>query len=357
VVGSLDGGRGRVVAALGIAAVVAACQAAPAGTPATQSSQAPASNVAASDAPPSPTPHPTLPNGRVVFTRYAGNPEGPFLGFYVLAAGESKSTKVDLPIEVEGGGLPAWSRDGSQLVVNLYSGAFGGRPGVIKPDGTAFQLLQPAGLAADLECTDWSPDGKRLLCDVGSNDPKVPGIFEMTIETQKLDRLTHSPYHYTEGSEGGCGGGDSRAVYSPDGKQFAFIRQKCGTGPRPDADEEAALVVGDIATQKLKVVVERGLRTHAGSQIGWSPDGAWLVYGTQSLGLGVVRPDGTDGHLLPVDVPGVMGPTWSPDGSSILFARLSNGQLGTMYLVAADGSGATLVPGTSGGAFPRWTSS
>ena len=359
-IGSRLGSRHRAVITFCVAAILAACQGRPAGsaTPPAGVPSAPSTSLA-TPAAPSPTPRPTLPTGRLLFTRYAGNAEGAFVGFFILDARQSKATKVDLPFTVAGAGIPVWSPDGSTLLVNIYRSDTGARPATIKPDGSQFRMLEPEGLAGDLECTSWSADGRRLLCYVGSPNTKLDGMYELTLEGTELRRLTTSPYHYTEGSEGGCGGGEGRGVYSPDGSRFAFIRQKCGTGPAPDKDEEAALVVGDLATRKLTVIVERGVRTHAGSQLSWSPDGAWIAYGTQSLDLALVRPDGTDGHVVEVDADsaGIMGPTWSPDGSAILVCTLLSGNLGSMYVVVPDGSGASIVSGTSGGAFPSWTGS
>jgi len=354
----LSADRRNATAAIVVTALLVACQqAAPTLPPGSQAAGVP--TTLPTEAAPSPTPKPTLPMGRVVFTRYAGSPEDAFVGYYIVGAGQLKGTKVELPINVGGAGIPAWSPDGSQLVVNLYRPDPGPRPAIMKVDGSDFRMLEPSGLVGDLECTSWSMDGKRLLCGIGSTNTKLDGTYELTIDGLELTRLSTSPFHYTEGTEGGCGGGEGRGVYSPDGTRFAFIRQKCGSLPAPDRDEEAALVVGDLATHKLTVVVESGLRTHAGSQLSWSPDGAWIAYGTQSLALALVRPDGTEGHVVEVDTgsAGVIGPAWSPDGSAILFATLSNGRLGSMYLVAPDGSHPTVIPGTSGGAFPAWTSS
>ena len=358
-VGSRSRIRSRAVVACCTAALLAACQGAPAGTTQPASNLPGAATTEPTAAAPSPTSGPTLPTGRLIFTRYAGNAEGAFIGFYILDAGQSKATKIELPATVDGAGIAAWSADGTRLVVNVFRVSVGGRPAVIKADGSDFRLLEPKGLDGDLDCTAWAPDAKRLLCGIGSPNTRLDGMYELTPDDVTLTRLTTSPYHYTEGSEGGCGGGEGRGVYSPDGTHFAFIRQKCGTGPAPDKDEEAALVVGDLATRKLTVIVERGVRTHAGSQLSWSPDGAWIAYGTQSLDLGLVRPDGTDGHMVQVKFGsgGVMGPAWSPDGSAIIFCTLLGGNLGSMYLVAPDGTGPTVVPGTAGGAFPSWTGS
>ena len=72
-------------------------------------------------------------------------------------------------------------------------------------------------------------------------DPDVDGIYTMRIDDLHLERLTTSPFHFTEGSAGMCGGGENRGVYSPDGTQIAYVRQKCGLGPNPSADESAAI--------------------------------------------------------------------------------------------------------------------
>jgi hypothetical protein len=337
---------------------LASCQGAGTATPGnTGAPTVGASTAAPTNAPPSPTPMPLLPQGRLVFTRYSGDAEGPFVGFYVLDAGQSTATKLELPITVDGASFAAWSPDGAQLVVNLYRSETGGRPATIGLDGSDFHFLEPEGLKGDLECTDWSGDGKRLMCGVNSPDPKLDGVYELTVDGVTLRRLTTSPYHYTEGSAGGCGGGDGRGVYSPDETRFAFIRQKCGNGPDPSSDEEAALVVGKLSGGALTVIIQRGVRTHGGSQLSWSPDGQWIAYDTQGLDLALVHPDGSDNHVIDVHIAPlrVLGPAWSPDGRAVVFGTLNNDRLGNMYLVAPDGSGAIVVPGTLSGAFPNWT--
>jgi Tol biopolymer transport system component len=359
--------------ALTIAILVAGCGAAsPPGT-ASGSSGAPASaSSTESSVPPSPTASSTLgadaspssaalPAGRLVFDRFAGNPEGPWLGTFIADSDGGAIHPLMLPVKADGGLTAVWSPTGARLLVNVWSPPSGpSRPGVVNPDGSAFHLLQPKGLTDDLGCSSWSPDGLTLLCAVSSANPNTNGIYRLRTDGTGLTQLTKSPYHDTVGTAGECGGGDSRAVYSPDGKQFAFIRQKCGVGPDPSSDESGVIIIANADGSALReVVVQGGVRTHPGSQLSWSPDGRDIAFGTQDLYLSLVHPDGTGLTRINVDfgsagVGGAFGPAWSPDGTRIVFSTYANGQQGDRS-VAPDGSAPSRVTGTTaGGAFVHW---
>ncbi len=203
----------------------------------------------------------------------------------------------------------------------------------------------------------------RRWCAGGSppGHPELDGVYTVRIDGTGLTRLTTSPYHHTVGTEGECGGGQGRAVYSPDGSQIAFIEQKCGTGPDPSSDETAAIWRMDSDGSDLTQIVPHGqVRTHAGSQLSWSPDGSLIVFGSQEGVLYVVRPDGTGLAAVPLeggwDGRVARGPEWAPDGSRIAFAMFVDSE-GTqdLYTVAPDGSGLTKITDSPGAEnFVRW---
>jgi Tol biopolymer transport system component len=308
------------------------------------------------------SPSPVALIGRLVFDRFAGSPVDPWVGTFIADADGGHAHPLTLPVKADGGLTAVWSPDGSRLLVSVWTPPSGPlRPGIVDPDGTGFHLLQPKGFAHDLGCSAWSPDASTLLCSVSSPDLKADGIYSLRTDGTGLTQLTKSPYHDTVGTAGECGGGDSRAVFSPDGKQFAFIRQKCGTGPDPSSDESGAIIIANSDGSGLhEVVAQGGVRTHPGSQLSWSPDGREIAFGTQDLYLSLVHPDGTGLRQINVDfgtagVGGAFGPAWSPDGTRIVFSTFANGQQGDMWNVAPDGSAPLMVTGTTGGgAFVNW---
>ena len=71
----------------------------------------------------------------------------------------------------------------------------------------------------------------------------------------------------------------------------------------------------------------------------WSPDGALIAIGTESLGLYVVRPDGTGLHAFGDKTAPAQSPVWSPDGALIAFDQWADGAGSSVAVIRADGSG------------------
>jgi len=98
-----------------------------------------------------------------------------------------------------------------------------------------------------------------------------------------------------------------------------------------------------------------------GDRPAWSPDGRLIAYGCTSaetvargdLGdICVMNADGTNQHLV---VPGGLFPSWSPDGSQIMFSR-SAIDAGDTWLANADGTNAAKIGDGAGSWSPdgRW---
>src|SRR3954447_10841355 len=304
-----------------------------------------------------------LPVGRMVFDRYATDvgPEGAYVGTFVLGT-DGVEHAITVPMTVEGLD-PVLSPDGLQILANTFTPPDGpGRPAILMADGTEFHVINPKGLKGDIGCHGWSPDGTTLACERSlGNHPEIDGIWTMRVDGSGLKRLTTSPFHQTVGADGECGGGDGRAVFAPDGKRIAFIRQKCGKGSAPDANETGAIFVVNADGSALKEVLPHGsVRTHPGSRLSWAPDGSAIVFGDQDGSLFTVHPDGSNLHpivLLPALPDGfAYGPSWSPDGRWIAFSLFSASTGGTdIYVSAPDGTNLTRITATDGSeSFVSW---
>ena len=330
------------------ALVVSACGASaspsgegPSGTLGAASPQASVAPTSTSTLAPSPSsPVGRLPLGRIVFDRLRDSPEGDFRGMFTLGP-DGVEHEVTLPVQPDYE-YGVWSSDGSRLLVNSYTDAKGGAVGTFDLKSGAYRVIAPKGMADGLDCSDWAPDDKTIVCGFGSGDKVRDGIYTIDVATSAATRLTHSLYHDTVGSAGECGGGENRGVFSPDGKRIAYEQQQCGTGPDPSSDESGQIVVIASDGTSPKVVVPfGGVRTHPGGEISWSPDGKLIAYGTQTGELSVIAPDGSGQRSIavPQTANGVraIGPAWSPDSRWLLVGVGGSGRF-DLFAVAADGS-------------------
>jgi Tol biopolymer transport system component len=289
--------------------------------------------------------HALAQNGRIAFMRwdltlndqivYTANPDG-----------THEAQLLPYPAS-----FPRWSPDGAEIAVLCCDAA----AQIVTVDtGASRTLSWPAGLF--VACNVWSGDGTRLLCEgFGDIDPALNGIYSMrSSDGGDVQRVTTN-----------VGGDDMPQDVSPDGSQLVFLS---------DRDANALFVVGVVGGTVRRLDIG-GLSDV--SSASWSPDGRWILFParkapTDRRSLFLIHPDGTGLTKIPVEPPcggsaasrdsrGCLDPTWSPDGSTILFDILLgyNGQK-QLYTINPDGSHLTkvtrhgFVHGGEGEQAPDW---
>jgi Tol biopolymer transport system component len=313
-----------------ISLVVAGCAAPASSTPSatTDGSSHPTASME------SPALHPT---GRIVFERL--DAESGSTAVYVANA---DGTDVQ-ELFARGAEMPHWSPDAR--IVSIFCCDNGNAAHLVDVATGDFKEFASPDSAIEAHCGPWSADGAQLLCEgFGVDDSKLNGVYAIRSSDGKaLARLTSDP-----------NGDDLPGSFSPDGSHMVFTR----IGP----GDNFALFVTDFHGT-VKRITEFG-SVDIGFFGRYSPDGSLILFASAlDGGIWVVRPDGSDLHELFRDDAGRFSvtPTWSPDGSQIMFALSSSVDLSShpptgMYVIDASGQNLTeVLPPDIYQANPDWT--
>ena len=147
----------------------------------------------------------------------------------------------------------------------------------------------------------WSPNGKQVA--FVSDEA---GDLEINVVDRKgeaITRLTHIT------------GDDESPLWSPDGRNLAFISNQ---------DDNAEVYLMDAEGSLPTRITAKSADDSMGD---WSPDGQWLAFvrggSAEERGLWLRNPDGV--NLVHLTNENDYDPAWSPNGKHIVFVRETGG--------------------------------
>ncbi len=241
---------------------------------------------------------------------------------------------------------PAWSPDGRRIAFTSGDNSVGYNIFVIDADGANMsQLTQHGGV---WELPAWSPDGTQIAFHAQGYDLGTIPTHRIGIVGADGSGLTLVEPDWAE-----------RRCYplftpawSPDGKRIAFggyCRDRDESGDEFGAEHPGIFTTsldGSGVTQLVEI--SGGL---SNMDLDWSPDGRRIAFSAYIPEMGgqqiyLVNADGTG--LAQLTAHGGYDPSWSPDGSQIVY-----GADGTLYVISADGSASARSIGA--GSDPDWS--
>lgn len=170
----------------------------------------------------------------------------------------------------------------------------------------------------------FSPDGTQIAFSWNGEKQDNFDIYVTLIGAGGPLRLTADPAR------------DFSPAWSPDGRTIAFLRSLPG-------ERAAVLLIPPLGGAERKVAEVRGPVPYMnGPYVTWSPDGTSLVIvdsasSNEALGLFRLLPETGEKRRLttpPGPTQGDTGPAFSPDGSTLVFDRMSGAANNDLYLMA-----------------------
>jgi Tol biopolymer transport system component len=304
--------------------------------PASNSPSVVPSETVASTAIPSeaatPLPAPTV-AGTIAFCNVVKPGEGGDADIYTVRANGTRLTRLTrFPGWEE---CPCWSPDVRKIAFTRYpvGSTFGEQASVwvMNADGSGEQRLTPAGCMAP----SWSPDGTTIAFTRFLSSG-ARGIFAMNVDGSGKRAVVRSESHQ-----------DELPVWTPDGR-ILFRRDSL--------DLYAVNPDGSGLAQVLKDVALGGYSA--------SPDGSSLAYDdtmADAVLVGPIRGGSKPSVVLKplttfVAEDPVALAAWRPGGTTLAVATYDPGSIvgSPIYVVNADGSGLSSVPGVTNAMDPAW---
>jgi eukaryotic-like serine/threonine-protein kinase len=274
---------------------------------------------------------------------FSSNRTGTFQVWLMYSDGTRLLELTNLP---NGACQPSWSPDGKKLAFvspcHPINDAFpGGRIYTMNSDGTNIQPLDmPVNLEGDFY-PSWSPDGKAILYT--SIQGKLPQIFKFTLADNTTRNLSNSKAY------------DFNAIWAPNGKQIAFVRQTLVN--------QIWLMDSDGQNQVQFNYSDPSLFSQGPA---WTPDSQVILFsqvkGNQPIPWLMAQRLRDQGTNLEFKVPPtgqdigpIGGVSISPDGFLIAFESWPDGKNHDIFLMTLNGADRTPLTSDPGYDFsPAW---
>jgi TolB protein len=285
---------------------------------------------------------------QIAFTQLSGGGGSP-AGIYTINPDGTGATLVVDDYGNFGTREPAWSPDGRRLAFISSRHQAYGFPGgaavyVISADGSGLTRLTNS--PAWDEWTAWSPDGAKIAfsqwtcMNPDCTQQGYRAIYTVNVDGSGLTRLTN-PVGI---------GDDEGPSWSPDGTRLAFVRSTDSTGD--------VFVMNPDGSNLIRLTGGRYLRSPA-----WSPDGRLIAYarapsstGNPDFDIYIMNADGSQVRQLTSGPAADWSPSWSPDGTRIVFYSEGRDPGQSIFIVNVDGSGVTRVTDNPYGLTdPNWS--
>jgi Tol biopolymer transport system component/dienelactone hydrolase len=286
--------------------------------------------------PPAPGPANPSPDGSALafFQRDAGGA----LRLWIGPLDGSEPEAIDLgfaPVEEPEG--PQWSPDGAWLALTGEHPA-GGRSAIwLVEVGRDVSRLLVDHAAAD-RSPRWSPDG-TIVAFVSRRGERDAIAVAPADGIGTSVQMTHAP----------IGQDDRDPCWSTDGKRIAFCRRAVEGETVGDH-----IWTVDLATGETKQVTKKIARRHS---LRWAPNRVQIAYVSDDGdwdNIAVVNPDNSAGWNLASEVGDKADPSYSPDGSRILYTRRHGGLVRVCDRGVNAASPELLDPGEGVASSPRW---